>query len=226
MGAHVSSDQVYLGILQFSVLLFSLVFHEFGHAWIALRCGDPTAKDLGRVTLNPLPHIDPLGTVLFPLLQIFTGVPLIGWAKPVPFNRANLRNPRRDDTLIAMAGPGFNMILALVAAVLWRANESLLGGADTGMAATVYAFGKLALPVFLQINVLLALFNLIPMPPLDGSYLVANLLPPRLSIQFQYFGARWGLLVVLALVYTGVARRFIGVGYSIVSPVLRTVAGL
>jgi len=220
-----SSEQIFTGMVQFSVLLFSLVFHEFGHAWVALRCGDPTARDLGRVTLNPAAHADPIGTVLFPLLQIFAGVPLIGWAKPVPFNRRNLRHPRRDDILIAVAGPGFNVVLALVAAVLWRLNETVFGGVDAGFGATLYAFGRTVLPIFLQINVLLALFNMIPMPPLDGSYVVANLLPEPLSIRFQNFGARWGFLVVLALVYTGVARRFIGYGFTLVSPILRTVAG-
>jgi Zn-dependent protease len=220
-----SSDQVFMGVLQFSVLLFSLVFHEFGHAWMALRCGDTTARDLGRVTLNPLAHIDPIGTVMFPLLQIFAGVPLIGWAKPVPFNRAALRNPRRDDMLIASAGPGFNLMLALVGAVAWRLSEAVLAGADTGVSATLYQFGHRVLPVFVQINVLLALFNMIPMPPLDGSYIVANLLPTPLSLRFQEFGARWGFVVVLGLVYTGVARRFINFGAGLLSPVLQTIAG-
>jgi Zn-dependent protease len=221
-----SSEQIYIGIVQFSVLLFSLVFHEFGHAWTALRCGDPTAKLLGRVTLNPVAHADPIGTVMFPLLQIFAGVPLIGWAKPVPFDRRNLRHPGRDDMLVAVAGPAFNLVLALAAAILWRLNDTLFAGASPGFAATLYAFGKTVLPMFLQINLLLALFNMIPMPPLDGSYVVANLLPRRLSLPYQAFGARWGFLVVLALVYTGVARQFIGFGYALVSPLLRTVAGL
>lgn len=219
-----SPERVYDGLLQFSVLLFSLVFHEFGHAWTALRCGDATAKQLGRVTLNPVAHADPIGTVLFPLLQIFASVPLIGWAKPVPVDSGNLRHPRRDDILVAVAGPGFNIILALAAAFLWRLNDGL-AGADTGFTATLHAFGRSVLPLFLQINVLLALFNMIPMPPLDGSYLLAQMLPPPLALRYRAFGARWGFLVVLALVYTGVARQFIGFGYALVSPLLRTVAG-
>ncbi len=219
------SETIYMGIMKFSVLLFSLVFHEFGHAWTALRCGDNTAKLLGRVTLSPFAHADPIGTVLFPLLQIFTHVPLIGWAKPVPFNPANLRNVKRDSILISVAGPGFNLILALVAAILWRLNDSFLGPQSAGSLATLHEFMRTLLPMILQINVLLALFNLIPMPPLDGSWVVYHLLPPRLAGPYGAFGAQWGFLIVLALVYTGIARTFIGFGWTVLSPVLMAVAG-
>jgi len=221
-----SPEQIYVGILMYAILLFSLVFHEFGHAWTALRCGDPTAKHFGRVTLNPAAHADLIGTVLFPLLQIFSGVPLIGWAKPVPVNSGNLRHPRRDDILVAVAGPGFNLILALVAAFLWRLNGTLLAGFDTGILATMHEFLSRVLPLLLQINVLLALFNLIPMPPLDGSYVLYHLLPPEMAEKYRAFGAAWGFLVVLALVYTGVARAFIGFGYSLVLPLMRVIAGI
>lgn len=219
------SDAIFTGIMKFSVLLFSLVFHEFGHAWTALRCGDNTAKLLGRVTLSPMAHADPIGTVLFPLLQIFTGVPLIGWAKPVPFNPANLGNLKRDSILISAAGPGFNLVLALLAALAWRLNDAFLGPQATGFMATVYEFLRMLLPMILQINVLLALFNMIPMPPLDGSWIVYHLLPPRMAEVYRAFGAQWGFLVVLALVYTGVARTFIGIGWTMLSPVLLAVAG-
>lgn len=220
-----SSEKIYEGIMLFSVLLFSLVFHEFGHAWTALRCGDNTAKLLGRVTLSPFAHADPIGTVLFPLLQIFTGVPLIGWAKPVPFNPANLRNVKRDSILITTAGPGFNLILALASAVLWRLNDAFLAPVGTGALATLHEFLRTLLPMVLQINVLLALFNLIPMPPLDGSWVLYHLLPPRLAERYRVFGAQWGFLVVLALVYTGIARTFVGFGWMVLSPVLLALAG-
>jgi Zn-dependent protease len=219
------SETIYMGIVKFSVLLFSLVFHEFGHAWTALRCGDPTAKLLGRVTLSPFAHADPIGTVLFPLLQIFTGVMLIGWAKPVPFNPAHLRNVKRDSMLISIAGPGFNLILAIAAAVLWRVNDTFLSAQSPGILATLHEFLRTLLPMILQINVLLALFNLIPMPPLDGSWIVYHLLPPRLAEGYRAFGARWGFLVVLALVYTGVARTFIGFGFTMLSPMFLALAG-
>lgn len=221
-----SPEQIYTGILMFVILLFSLVFHEFGHAWTALRCGDPTAKYMGRVTLNPAAHADLVGTVIFPLLQIFSGVPLIGWAKPVPVNPGNLRRPGRDDILVALAGPGFNIILALGAALLWRLNGALLAGFETGILSTLHAFLDQTLPVLLQINVLLAFFNLIPMPPLDGSYLLLHMLPRDLAERYRAFGATWGFLVVLALVYTGVARHFINFGFKLVSPVIRVIAGI
>jgi len=219
------SETIQTGIMLFSALLFSLVFHEFGHAWTALRCGDNTAKLLGRVTLSPFAHADPIGTVLFPLLQIFTHVPLIGWAKPVPFNPANLRNVKRDSILISVAGPGFNLILALAAALLWRLNATFLGPQSAGMLATLHEFLRMFLPMVLRINVMLALFNLIPMPPLDGSWIVYHLLPPRLAEGYRAFGAQWGFLVVLALVYTGIARTFIGFGFTVLSPVLMALAG-
>jgi Zn-dependent protease len=220
------ANQIFEGIVMFVVLLFSLSFHEFGHAWTASRRGDPTPRHLGRVTLNPMAHADLIGTILFPLLQIFSGVPLIGWAKPVPFVPANLRNPHADIVLVASAGPVFNVILAVAAAVLWRANALLLGGMDGGMLATLHDFLLVLLPPLLQINVLLALFNLIPMPPLDGSYLVESLLPRPLAAQYRAFGAQWGFVVVLVLVYTGVARRLIGFGSALVSPVLAAIAGI
>jgi len=223
--ADFSPQGIYTGVLQYCVLLFSLVFHEFGHAWTALRCGDPTAKQMGRVTLNPAAHVDPVGTVLFPLIQIFSGVPLIGWAKPVPFDRRQLRNPKRDDVLVALAGPGFNLILAFGSALLWRFNEAYLGGFGGGFGLTVHTFLRTVLPLLVQINVLLALFNLIPMPPLDGSYVVEHLLPGPMAYRYRLFGMRWGFMVVLLLVFTGVARQFINVGFSVVQPVLRVLAG-
>ncbi len=220
-----SPELIFNGILLYCILLFSLVFHEFGHAWTALRCGDDTAQQLGRVTLNPLPHIDPIGTVVFPLLQIFSGVPLIGWARPVPIDRRKLRNPRRDDVLVALAGPGFNLILALAAALLMRLNGLFLGGAESGVAFTVHAFADKTLPFVQYLNVVLAVFNMIPMPPLDGSYLVNHFLPPRLAAHYQTFGMRWGFIVVLVLVYSGVAWKFIGIGSALLSPVLKALSG-
>ena len=218
--------QLVTGLLQYAVLLFSLVFHEFGHAWTALRCGDPTAKRLGRVTLNPLAHADLVGTLILPLVQIFTHVPLIGWAKPVPFNPANLRHPRRDDMLIAVAGPGFNIILALAASFVLRLVIMAAPLAGEGHAGTLVELLFRVLPWFMQINVMLAVFNLIPVPPLDGSWILYHLLPRELAYRYRVFGARWGVLLLLALVYTSASRIFLTFGYSILAPVLRAVAGL
>ncbi len=221
-----AGQQIYNGILMYAVLLFSLVFHEFGHAWTALRCGDPTAKYYGRLTLNPAAHADLIGTVIFPLLQIFSGVPLIGWAKPVPVNARTLHHPGRDDMLVAVAGPGFNMILAVCAAFLWRVNGTLLGGFDSGLLATLHQFASRALPLLLQINVLLAIFNLIPVPPLDGSWVLYHLLPGPMAEKYRTFGASWGFVLVLLLVYTGVTRAFINFGFGLVSPLFRAIAGI
>lgn len=220
-----SPQTIYLGITWYCTLLFSLVFHEFGHAWTALRCGDPTAKQLGRVTLNPAAHVDPIGTVLFPLIQIFSGVPLIGWAKPVPFDRHQLRNPRRDSVLVAIAGPGFNLILVAATAILLRLNETFLGGMTGETAVTLHTFLLFILPKLQAINLMLALFNMIPLPPLDGSYLVEHLLPGPLAARYRMFGMRWGFMLVLLLVFSGAVSKFLNVGFMLATPVLRAIAG-
>jgi Zn-dependent protease len=217
-------QEIYAGILWWVILLFSLSFHEFGHAWTALRKGDPTAKMLGRVTLNPAAHADLIGTVILPLVQIFTGVPLIGWAKPVPFDARNLRRPGRDSMWIATAGPGFNLILAVAAAFLLRLN-GFLAGFDAGILATLYKFLDFVLPRLVHLNVSLAFFNLIPMPPLDGSYVLDYLLPHRMKSSYREFAGRWGFLAVLVLVYTGVAGMLVRLGHILVGPFLNAVAG-
>jgi Zn-dependent protease len=218
-------ERIYVGVLQFAVLLFSLAFHEFGHAWTAVRRGDPTPRDQGRLTLNPMAHADLLGTIIFPLMQIFGGVPLIGWAKPVQFNPRFLRNGARDIAMVGVAGPGFNLILAFSAALLLRLDRMLLGGAESGAGAALHGFLSAVLPLMIQMNVLLAIFNLIPIPPLDGGHLLEHLLPPEMAARYRAFGATWGFVVVIALVYTGVARKFINFGASLVAPVLRAVVG-
>ena len=142
------------------VLILSLSFHEAAHAWSADRLGDPTARLLGRLTLNPLAHIDWIGTVLFPLVARISGMPLIGWAKPVPVNPNNLKHPRRDFAMVAAAGPASNLLLAAGA---WIPLALLSTGEVTG--SQLLAF----LRDFIQLNVFLAVFNLLPVPPLDGS---------------------------------------------------------
>ena len=160
-------------LIAFAVLLFSLTVHEAAHAFTADRLGDPTARLLGRVSLNPAVHVDPIGTVLFPLIAIATNLPVIGWAKPVPVDGRNLRHFRRDFMLIAAAGPASNLVLAAIAAVVWRV---LSGGAVD--AADVPELVVTVLQRMLLINVLLAVFNMIPIPPLDGGNVLAGLLPP------------------------------------------------
>lgn len=178
-------------LLSYFVFLFSLSFHEFAHAAIADRCGDPSARLLGRVTLNPIAHADPVGTVVMPLILFFTGAPfLFGWAKPVPFNPRNLNDIRRDPVLIAFAGPMSNILLAVVGVVAGRITMLLLGGA--AMPPLVEGvFGWL-----IGINLVLAVFNLIPVPPLDGHYLLHYVLPESGQRAMERIGP-FGILIAI-----------------------------
>jgi Zn-dependent protease len=186
------------------VLVVSLTFHEAAHAWTANRLGDPTAKLLGRLTLNPLAHIDWIGTVLFPIVAMYSGLPLIGWAKPVPVNGANLRAPRRDFAIVAAAGPISNLILAT--------GFALIRIVVVGTASTASEFVYI-LTVFLFIgvttNVLLALFNMIPVPPLDGGNVAMGVLPAPLARVFAQIRP-WGFLILYALMLSGVLWELIG----------------
>jgi Zn-dependent protease len=185
-------------LIGFAVLLVSLSVHEAAHAWTADRRGDPTARLLGRVSLNPAVHVDPIGTVLFPLIAMLSGLPLIGWAKPVPVNLRRLEHPRRDYMLVAAAGPLSNLALALLVsmAASVMALDLRLGLAGAGgVTETV-----LARAVYL--NVLLALFNMIPVPPLDGGNVLGGLLPEHMADQFDRLRP-WGFLILYGLMFTG-----------------------
>ena len=199
-------------VIQLIAFAFALSVHESAHGWMAERLGDPTARWLGRITLNPLKHIDPFGTVLFPLMLAFIGAPIIGWAKPVPFVGRNLRNQRRDPALVGLAGPASNIAFAVAATfVLLLLKASMPDfrpllmavlsagamGASGISAPLLYLLFSLAM-----INLVLAIFNLIPIPPLDGSHILGALLPPRLHWQYVQFG-RYGMLLLFALLWTG-----------------------
>jgi Zn-dependent protease len=172
------------------VLLFSVILHEVAHGYTAFRLGDPTARDAGRLTLNPLKHIDPFGTVVLPLLLHLVNSPfIIGWAKPVPVNPYFFRDPRRGMMLVAAAGPLTNITLLMLSALAIRVLQALLH--PLLITFLVYSC---------YINIILALFNLVPVPPLDGSNLLAGILPSRLRQTYVRLG-RYGVFVVLPVIY-------------------------
>jgi Zn-dependent protease len=201
-------------------LVIAIVFHEVAHGLVARRLGDPTAAQLGRLTLNPIKHVDPFGTVILPMALAVTGAPIFGWAKPVPVNYRRLRNPRRDMVLVALAGPGMNFLLALLGTALLAATVSLSGGASGGASAII---AQNALN-FLLINIFLAVFNLLPVPPFDGGHVVEGLLPPTLAQRFASIG-RYSLfvLVILLLVLPMISPSANIVG-RVVSPIVRSIA--
>jgi Zn-dependent protease len=202
-------------------LVIAIVFHEVSHGLVARRLGDPTAEEQGRLSLNPIRHVDPFGTVVLPLLLAISHAPVFGWAKPVPVNYRKLRNPRRDMVLVALAGPGMNLLLALLGALLLGATVALSGGADEG-AARLIAANALN---FILINVFLAVFNLLPVPPFDGGHVIEGLLPPALARRFAGIG-RFSLLVfvILLLVLPAISPSLNVVG-RIVTPIVDGILG-
>ncbi|MCC7044434.1 MAG: site-2 protease family protein [Acidobacteria bacterium] len=176
----------------FIVLIVSLSVHEAAHAWMADRLGDPTARMLGRLTLNPLSHIDWIGTVLFPLIAIYSGFPLIGWAKPVPVNWNNLRSPRRDFAVVALAGPVSNLVLATIGVLVFWAVANAAG-----------ADGQSVLFNFVYLNVFLAVFNMLPVPPLDGGNVLAGLVPESVARAIDTLRP-WGIFILYGLMFLGV----------------------
>ena len=191
-------------LLQYVCLLFSLCFHEAAHATMSNYRGDPSARLMGRMSLNPLAHIDPIGTVVLPLLMMISNVPfLFGWAKPVPFNPRNLKDIRRDPALIALAGPLSNFTLALLAAAVLRVLVLALGIETTG--ELLASPPCLVAFYMVLINVALMLFNLIPVPPLDGHHILYLFLPPGGQQAMERIGP-FGILIAIFL-----ARPLLGV---------------
>ncbi len=195
------------------MLLFSLSVHESAHAWTALKQGDPTAQSLGRISLNPLVHVDLIGTVVMPLLMIFTGVPLLGWAKPTPVDPRYFKDLRRGQIVVSGAGPLSNLLLALVFATgLFVAARVLPPPLKDQPVAQLLSLG-------IQLNVLLAIFNLVPLPPLDGSHVVEWALPNGMGHRYMRMIAPYGGLILLALVMSGAL-------FTILGPILRVVLGV
>ena len=194
--------------ISFIVLLFSLTVHEMAHAWTADRLGDPTARLLGRVSLNPIVHADLIGTVVFPLVSLVSGAMLIGWAKPVPVNLRYLHHPRRDYMLVAAAGPVSNLVLAVFAAILLAivpVSPQTLGESNVSV-----PIAKL-LASLVSLNVLLAVFNMLPIPPLDGGNVLAGLLPPNLAELLNKVRP-YGFVLLYALILSN------GFSYIVIPP--------
>ncbi len=175
------------------VFFLSIAVHEFSHALMANKFGDDTAKKLGRLTLNPIKHIDLIGSVIMPLASFASGFALIGWAKPIPVNRNNFRNSLKDDLLVSFAGPLSNLILSVLLFILFIISENWLG-VQNSIINTVLWYG-----VFL--NVFLFAFNLLPIPPLDGSHILFDLFPNKITAKFLNLGL-YGSLLLLVFIYS------------------------
>ena len=198
-------------LLTIPPILLALTVHECAHAWVAYRLGDPTAKMLGRVTLNPIRHLDPIGT----LMLLFSG--LFGWAKPVPINPRNFRNMSRSIVLVSIAGPLSNLFLAALSAIAYKLFEAA-GPEFLSSMPNLWRplFAMIELSII--INVALAVFNMVPVPPLDGSKVLGNLLPARQAFAWARF-EQYGFFILLILIVTGALNKFI-------SPVIFLMAGL
>jgi len=179
-------------ILSLAIFFFAVIIHEYAHGWVAEKLGDSTARYMGRLTLNPLAHIDPIGTIFLPLFLLMTRSPvLFGWAKPVPVDFLNLRNPKRDMVWVGLAGPGANILFAIILSFISRLP--FLSGSY--LALSILASAILA-------NLVLAVFNLLPIPPLDGSRVMMGLLPYELSVEYSRLEP-YGFLIIFALLWLG-----------------------
>ena len=192
------TETLTLAAILIPCLIIAIVFHEVAHGWVALKLGDTTARDLGRLTLNPIRHVDPVGTLLVPGALALFGGPIFGWAKPVPVNQRRLDNPRYGMMAVAAAGPGTNILLALAGAIV----VGIAGGLAVNWGTELPEIVKTAFGAFILINAFLAFFNLLPIPPFDGSHIVGGLLPRRWARQWQQLQALGMLLLVALIVVT------------------------
>ncbi len=208
------NETLFLAATLIIPMILAIVFHEVAHGWTARALGDPTAAEQNRLSLNPLRHVDPFGTVILPGLLALAKGPIFGWAKPVPVDKMRLRNPRFGMMLVAIAGPGINLAMAGVSAVVL----GLLLAQIAPSSATPFLVANLT--NFITINIFLALFNLLPIPPFDGSHIVEGLLPPKLGRAYARLH-KWGLLAMIGLIVVlpWLVPGFDPVGKLVVPPV-------
>ena len=201
-------------------VLFGITVHEVAHGWMAKQFGDRTAELCGRLTLNPVKHIDPVGTVVVPLLLLFMGGFVFGWARPVPVNPRSLRNPKRNMIAVAAAGPAANLLMAIGWVIVFRFAEAW-SSAPSGVAGFLTRMAGIGL----TFNVLLMTFNLLPVPPLDGSRVLRGLLPETLGRRLDVIEP-YGLIIIFALLALGVLNRILGPLFVVLENFVLTVAGV
>ncbi|WP_029407564.1 site-2 protease family protein [Thiomicrorhabdus sp. Milos-T2] len=201
-------------------VIFAITLHEVAHGWVASKFGDQTAKMLGRLTLNPIKHIDPIGTIVVPLALLFLGGFIFGWAKAVPVDTRNFKNPSRDMAWVAIAGPASNLIMAIIWAVIAKVGMVLQASSpDIGL---FLIYSGLA---GISINLILLVLNLIPIPPLDGSRVLSAFLPKKLSWQYNQL-APYGFFIILGLMFLGLLTPLLMGPYSMFKDMIFTIVGL
>lgn len=184
-------------ILPVALVIFSAMIHEIAHGWVAYKCGDETAKRAGRLSFNPARHLDPFGSVILPIIMAVAGGPVFAFAKPVPYNPNNLRNPRRDEVLVAFAGPASNLLLALIGAGVF---QLLIANVTTLSTQSVMYYVLQVIATYIYVNLILMFFNLIPLPPLDGSAIISPLLSGK-AREGYYKVQAYSMPILLALLY-------------------------
>ena len=196
-----------INLIALLILILTISIHEFSHALAADKLGDPTPRSFGRLTLNPIAHADPIGTIFLPLLSALTGLPTIGWAKPVPIDQFNFRNPKRDIIITSLAGPLSNFLFATIVAIL----------------ANVFNITNFIIYITILINISIGIFNLLPIPPLDGSKILFNLLPEESSLRWQEALERYGFILLIIMVFLPLGPNGQPIVSSIISPLINLI---